>query len=164
MAFFQKIDKALNDSLVAAGMIGDEHLPKPLAENQIAVDQLIAEGDAVEVDEGVAFEVLQTPGHSDCSLSFFEPGEKVLLVSDATGYYMPEHECWWPNYFADYKTYLASMRRLAGLGAEVLCLSGVTGEGVDAVLARLLSHIEVERDRLAEAETAPGDLREGYQP
>lgn len=45
-------------------------------------------------------------------------------------------------------------------GAEVLCLSGVTGEGVDAVLARLLSHIEAERNRLAEAETAA----EGYQP
>jgi len=36
---------------------------------------------------------------------------------------MPEHDCWWPNYFADYGAYLRSMHRLAKLNAEVLCLS-----------------------------------------
>ncbi len=36
---------------------------------------------------------------------------------------MPEHDCWWPNYFTGYEAYLRSMERLAGLGAEILCLS-----------------------------------------
>jgi glyoxylase-like metal-dependent hydrolase (beta-lactamase superfamily II) len=67
--------------------------------------------------------VLETPGHSDCSLSFHEPARGILIISDATGYYLPEHEYWWPNYFTGYGAYLASMKRLAALGAEVLCLS-----------------------------------------
>ncbi len=45
-------------------------------------------------------------------------------------------------------------------GAEVLLVSGVSGEGVEAVLTRLLSHIEAERRRSAEAE--PAD--EGFRP
>jgi glyoxylase-like metal-dependent hydrolase (beta-lactamase superfamily II) len=91
-------------------------------EKHIAVDRVISEGDTVTID-GLSFEVLETPGHSKCSLSFYDPAGRVLLISDATGYYMPEHDCWWPNYFADYDTYMGSMQRLAGLDAEILCLS-----------------------------------------
>jgi GTP-binding protein len=45
-------------------------------------------------------------------------------------------------------------------GAEVLCLSGVSGEGVEAVLMRLLQHIEAERHKDAEANEA----KEGFRP
>ncbi len=45
-------------------------------------------------------------------------------------------------------------------GAEVLCLSGVSGEGVDAVLAKLLTHIEAERHKRTEDEPA----EEGFRP
>ncbi|MEO3428177.1 GTPase ObgE [Pelagibius sp. CAU 1746] len=47
-----------------------------------------------------------------------------------------------------------------GGGTEVLCLSGVSGEGVDAVLAKLLTHIEAERLKRAEDEPA----EEGFRP
>ena len=133
ISFFCKIDSALADSLKKAGVITDEHRPQPLDEMQIAVDRVIKEGDTIEVDSAASFSVLETPGHSDCSLSFWEPNQKILLLSDATGYYLPEHDCWWPNYFTDYGTYLGSMERLAGLGAEILCLShnGVIKGGED---------------------------------
>ncbi|MGF1594189.1 MAG: GTPase ObgE [Kiloniellaceae bacterium] len=39
----------------------------------------------------------------------------------------------------------------AASGAEVLCLSGVSGQGVEAVVARLWRHIEAERRRAKEA-------------
>ena len=47
----------------------------------------------------------------------------MLIISDATGYYLSDPEFWWPNYFSGYQAYLASIRRLMELGAEVLCLS-----------------------------------------
>jgi GTPase len=49
-------------------------------------------------------------------------------------------------------------------GAEVLCLSGVSGEGVDQVLARLLTHIEADRRRRDEAEATTEGGAEGYRP
>ena len=121
IAYFCQVDDALTGSLLKAGIITEQHRPKPLAEKQIAVDRLIAEGDTIAID-GTSLQVLETPGHSECSLSFHEPGEGILLISDAAPYYLPEHGCWWPDYFAGYGAYLDSLNRLAGLGAEILCL------------------------------------------
>ena len=123
VSFFTKIDGALTASLTEAGLIGEEHHPEPLTENEIAVDRVLRDGDTVAVDAGVSFTVLETPGHSECSLSFHDPVERILIISDATGYYLPEEDFLWPNYFVDYGTYLSSIERLASLGAEVLCLS-----------------------------------------
>jgi glyoxylase-like metal-dependent hydrolase (beta-lactamase superfamily II) len=123
MAFFRQVDEMLTGSLARAGRITDAHRPRPLAQDQIAVDRIIKEGDTIAVDAAVSFRVLETPGHSECSLSFHEPGEGVLIISDATGYYVPDPQSWWPNYFTGYAAYLDSIRRLAELNAEILCLS-----------------------------------------
>jgi len=112
--FFTKIDGILTESLIKAGSITEEHRPELLTENQI--------GDTVTVG-GLKFDVLAMPGHSDCSLSFHEPGAGFAIVSDATGFYIPDFDYWWPGYFTDYEAYLESMRRLADLDAKVVCLS-----------------------------------------
>jgi GTP-binding protein len=52
----------------------------------------------------------------------------------------------------------------AASGAEVLCLSGVSGEGVAAVVARLWRHIAAERQRSKEAAAAPGGSGEDFRP
>jgi glyoxylase-like metal-dependent hydrolase (beta-lactamase superfamily II) len=123
IAFFRQVDDVLTGSLARAGRITEAHRPAPLTQDRIVVDRIIREGDTISVDEGVAFRVLETPGHSECSLSFHEPGAGVLVISDATGYYLPGPDFWWPNYFTGYEAYVNSIRRLAVLGAEVLCLS-----------------------------------------
>ncbi len=122
LGFFVKIDGILTESLIKAGSITEEHRPELLAENQITVDRILADGDTITVG-GLKFDVLAMPGHSDCSLSFHEPGAGFAIVSDATGFYIPDFDYWWPGYFTDYKAYLESMRRLADLDAKVVCLS-----------------------------------------
>lgn len=120
--FFTKIDGILTESLIKAGSITEKHRPELLTENQIAVDRILADGDTITVG-GLKFDVLAMPGHSDCNLSFHEPGAGFAIVSDATGFYIPDFDYWWPGYFTDYEAYLESMRRLADLDAKVLCLS-----------------------------------------
>ena len=117
------MDGALTDSLIGSGRMAEASRQAPRAESQIAVDRTVREGDQIEVDQGVSFRVLETPGHSDCSLSFHEPEENVLIISDATGYYMPDQDYLWPDYLASYGDYLHSIERLAEIGAEILCLS-----------------------------------------
>jgi glyoxylase-like metal-dependent hydrolase (beta-lactamase superfamily II) len=129
---FCRLDGALSDALVKAGKAAAA--PPVAPGGQFAIDRVVKDGDLIEVDEGVAYQVLETPGHSECSLSFFEPRTKALIVSDATGYYLPQSQSWWPNYFSDYRAYVASMERLAALGAEVLCLShNAAVRGADTV-------------------------------
>jgi len=122
VGFFCKVDDTLTGALLSAGAITDQHRRPPLAANQIAIDRTVRDGDTIAVDGGT-LEVLETPGHSDCSLSFYDRARRILIISDATGYFVPEHGYWWPNYFSDYGAYVRSIERLAALDAEVLCLS-----------------------------------------
>ena len=149
--FFGKVDVALTEALIKAGSITAQQRPEPLKEYQIPVDRTIGEGDTVTVSKMV-FAVLETPGHSDCSLSFYEGSESILIISDATGYYMPEHGYFWPNYFANYRVYLESIRRLASLSTEVLCLShNAAIKGANAVRAYFegaISATEVYHERI----------------
>ena len=122
IAFFRQIDAALTDSLCHSGAIGDADRPQPSGATRIAVDRVVQEGDAIEVGD-MAWKVLATPGHSDCSISLHDARDRVLVISDASGYYQPERGDWWPCYFSGYGAYVASLERLKGLNAEVLCLS-----------------------------------------
>ena len=164
MAFFQQVDDALTASLLAAGMITDADRPQPLAEPRIAADRIIKEGDTIAVAGAASFTVLETPGHSDGSLSFHDSAGDVLLISDATGYYLPDDQYWWPNYFTGYATYLESIRRLAGLGARVLCLSHngvVTGvEDVQAYFDGAIAATEEYHGRIVEGTKAGKSVRQ----
>lgn len=163
IGFFRKVDEALTGSLLAAGRITADDRPQPMSGNTIPIDRTLAEGDRVDVDDGVAFTVLETPGHSACSLSFHEPGDGLLIISDATGYYLPEHHVWWPNYFTDYAAYLGSMNRLSGLGAEVLCLSHngvITGAAdVGAYFDGAIAATEAYHEQIVEQATAGASVR-----
>ena len=122
VAMFVQLDALLTESLRSSGAVAPDACSPPAAIEQIPVDRVLQEGDRILVGR-CGFQVLQTPGHSDCSLSFYEPSQGILLVSDATGYFVPEDRSWWPCYFAGYNSYLGSIERLAALDAQLLCLS-----------------------------------------
>ena len=122
LAFFAKIDDALTGALLQSGSIEEQHRPAPLNDTEIAIDRILAAGDVVEVGDA-RFDVLETPGHSDCSLSFHDPASGILIVADATGHYLADSREWWPMYFTSYGSFVDSIARLATLKAEILCLS-----------------------------------------
>ena len=100
------------------------------------MDCIVKEGDLVGVNGVAGFRVLETAGHSDCSLSFYQASTGVLIISDVTGYYIPDTQAWWPMYFTGYEACVASIRRLADLKAEVVCLGhNVAIAGAEAVRA-----------------------------
>jgi glyoxylase-like metal-dependent hydrolase (beta-lactamase superfamily II) len=162
ISFFRQVDAALTGALLKAGAITEQDRPEAMEDKQIGIDRLIREGDTIAVEAG-AFTVLETPGHSDCSLSFHDPERGILIISDATGYYIPEHGYWWPNYFTGYAAYLDSIRRLAGLDAEVLCLShnGVIrgAEDVKAYFSGAISATEEYHRRIVDEAKAGKDGR-----
>ena len=122
VGFFCKIDGMLTEALIKGGSIEERHRPEPMKEKQITVDQILNDGDTITVGQ-LTFNVLATPGHSDCSLSFHEPASGLLIISDVTGFYIPESGYFWPNYFTGYGATLESVRKLAALDAEILFLS-----------------------------------------
>jgi 2-aminobenzoylacetyl-CoA thioesterase len=156
--FFRKVDGALTEALCKNGTLASAPAAPALPESRIAVDQVVREGDVVTLAQR-AWNVLETPGHSDCSISLYDPAEGVLVISDAAGYYMPATNTWWPNYFSSYAAYLHSLERLAQLDARLLCLShnaAVQGcEDIKAFFAGALAATRLYHERII-AETKAG--------
>lgn len=163
IAMFRQLDEAVTASLIEQGTLTEENRPKPFEGNQIAVDRIVKEGDKIKVGS-LSFDVLETLGHSPCSLSFFEPMARVLLISDVTGFYMPNDDSWWPCYFGDYAAYVGSIRRMAELEAEVLCLSHngtIKGAGeVKGYFEKAIAVTEQYHERIVDERKAGKSVRQ----
>lgn len=118
---FLLVDLGLAQLMRAKSEI-DEIPPTP--ENyRFEVDLVVAGGDTIDLGNGVIWEIIETPGHSPCHISAYERTGKTLMVGDATGFYVPEKDVFWPNYFISLKSYLESIRKLAAFPAERAVLS-----------------------------------------
>ncbi|MGI5921206.1 MAG: MBL fold metallo-hydrolase [Syntrophomonadaceae bacterium] len=114
--FYQ--DQMMSKTLVDEGILNG--LPKGPPNNAIAIDQIIGEGDVIELN-GLKIKVLEAPGHSPCSLACYLPEEQVMFLSDAAGFQISESEIF-PIFFQSYKLYMETIKRLKGFPTRVLCL------------------------------------------
>ena len=46
---------------------------------------ILKEGDKIEIDNNRYFEVISSPGHTKCSISFLMMPDKILFPGDAAG-------------------------------------------------------------------------------
>src|SRR4030065_241894 len=77
----------------------------------------------LELGSGIAWTAYHTPGHSPCHISLYEEKERTLAIGDATGFYVPEKDVFWPNYFDSLEAYCYTIRKLSTLPAQRGALS-----------------------------------------
>ncbi|MBN2034300.1 MAG: MBL fold metallo-hydrolase [Deltaproteobacteria bacterium] len=101
-------------------------------------DVILRDGDRIEIMSGLSVQVLQTPGHTRDFLSYYIPEKKILFASEAGGCAVGSGnisvEC-----LTGFDVYLASLRRLAAMEAEILCQGHFfvyTDQDVQAFFAR----------------------------
>lgn len=88
----------------------------------------VGEGDTIDLG-GVALQVIDTPGHSHCSIAAYEPERKVLFASDAVG--IPFKDFLFPSMNTNVDQYLQSLEKLMSLRVSAICCDHygyVTGE------------------------------------
>jgi glyoxylase-like metal-dependent hydrolase (beta-lactamase superfamily II) len=78
----------------------------------------LAEGDKIDLG-GITLLILDTPGHSNCSITAYEPGMKVIFASDAAG--IPYKDFCFPSMNTNMTQYLASLEKLKPLPVSYLC-------------------------------------------
>jgi glyoxylase-like metal-dependent hydrolase (beta-lactamase superfamily II) len=84
------------------------------------LDLIIKSDRTIELDPDCRVEVIKSPGHTWDFISYWVPEKKILVASEAvgcndgSGYIYTE-------FLVDYDIYLASLKRLARLDAQVLC-------------------------------------------
>ncbi len=79
------------------------------------VDITVGEGDQIE-----EFSVLETPGHTKCSVSFVFPEKKIIFVGDAAG--VIEGGYIRPQFLSSYQQYVESLRKILKYGQFSLAL------------------------------------------
>jgi 2-aminobenzoylacetyl-CoA thioesterase len=147
---YLSLDRDIATKLQAGKVVSE--VPDQIADYRFHVDTVIEEGQVLDLGNGIRWKVYATPGHSHCQLSLLEEKEGTLVIGDSTGFYMPQIEAFWPNYFASLPKYCASLVRLRALTAARIALGhyGVIEGDPKAFLSKALDqtrdyHLEMLR-------------------
>ncbi|TDC48975.1 MBL fold metallo-hydrolase [Actinomadura sp. KC345] len=112
-------------------------------------DEGLSEGDVVTTG-GLELRIMETPGHSDDSLTFWLPADGAVLTGDTVlGYGTTVLE-------GGLGDYLSSLDRLRAFSADVEAATILPGHGpkLDDPIAVLDHYIDHRRERLAQVEAA----------
>ncbi len=113
-------------------------------QDSVGVDLVLKDGDTLDLDGGLALEVIHTPGHSSGSVSFLFPADGALFSGDAIP---PVGGL--PIY-ADIFAAIKSIRKLSGIrGLKALFSSWhdpIQGEKVYQVMEESLAYIQKVHD------------------
>lgn len=136
---FKGMDSSISEILQSKSEI--DALPEDLSEYNFQVDIIAQDKDRFDLGEGIAWTAHSAPGHSACQMAFFEEKERTLAIGDATGFYNPEEDLFWPNYFESLTNYANSIKKLAGFDANHVALShnGIIQGDVTAFFKKALS-------------------------
>jgi glyoxylase-like metal-dependent hydrolase (beta-lactamase superfamily II) len=118
---FLRVDGNVAKLMKGKGEITE--LPPTLKNHNFKVDTIVDEGNSIDLGAGIGWTVYNVPGHSPCHIALYEEKEDTLIIGDTTGFYVPEKDVFWPNYFDSLESYLSSIRKLSTLKAKRLALS-----------------------------------------
>jgi 2-aminobenzoylacetyl-CoA thioesterase len=139
---FEWLDGTIAEIMKTKGEISE--IPVRLPEYRFPVDRVVGEGDAVDLGDGVSWTAYTAAGHSPCHIAWNEASDEILAIGDTTGFYSPQEDTFWPNYFVSLVQYCKSIRKLGRLPAQKVALShnGVRNGDVKAFFQKALSVTE----------------------
>ena len=88
----------------------------------------VGEGDRIDLG-GTTLNVLYTPGHTNCSITAYEPDRKALFASDGGG--IPYRDGSFASANTNFTQYMESLEKMKPLAVDYLCADHygyVTGE------------------------------------
>ncbi|MCK4534199.1 MAG: MBL fold metallo-hydrolase [Syntrophobacterales bacterium] len=115
----------------------------------VAVDLILKDGDELDYGGGWKVQVIETPGHTKDSLSYYIPRIKALIAGEAVGIYN-NHEIQ-PEFSSSYIDYMASLEKLATLDIEILTMAHVhilTGDDAGKHIKRSIESTVSFKERI----------------
>ena len=88
--------------------------------NAVKVDLLLKDGDDLDFGEGWTVRIIETPGHTKDSLSYYIPRIKAVIAGEAAGVF--HNDSINPQFSSSYSDYMASLEKLAALDMDILAL------------------------------------------
>lgn len=136
----QNFEKVFGDS------IGEQGIPF----NPLEIDLILKDGDELDCGGGWSVQVIETPGHTNDSVSYYIPKIKALIPGEAVGVF--HNDAVHPEFSSGYSNYLTSLEKLAALDVEILPLAHryiLTGEDAARYLKDARVATVSHRERIA---------------
>lgn len=135
---FQGMDNAISKIMKSKSEIPE--IPQTLDKYDFTVDIAVNEDSRFDLGNGISWSTCSIPGHAGCQTAFFEKKEGTLAIGDAIGFYNPEKDIFWPNYFESLNDYVDSIKKLARFPAARIALghNGVIKNNTGEFLAKAL--------------------------
>ncbi len=106
----------LNGILLAEHGLQEQTEALGLEFGGINVEDIVAEGDVIPCGD-LSMEVIDTPGHSSCSIAVYVPREKAMFASDAGG--IPFKDKIFTAANSNFDKYQDSLEKMAGYDVNV---------------------------------------------
>jgi len=164
-----KMEKAIatinSSSIMVARRLGVEDLLKglDLEWREDVSGSVVSEGSVIDLG-GLTVRVLETPGHSSCSLSVYCPEIKALFPSDGGG--IPFEDIIAPAGNSDYTKYQQSLEKLSALPVDIFCADHygyVTGEEANAYIRNSMKSAKKHRAQMEAIYRRTGSVEETVQ-
>lgn len=161
-----KMEKAIStinaSSLMVAKRVGVADLLKglDLEWRDDVSGSVVSEGSVIDLG-GLTVRVLETPGHSSCSLSVYCPEIKALFPSDGGG--IPFEDIIAPAGNSDYTKYQQSLEKLSALPVDIFCADHygyVTGEEANAYIRNSMDSAKTHRVQMETIYRRTGSVEE----
>lgn len=133
----------------------------PLEFDRIPVNRPLAEGDRIDLGDGISFRVFLTPGHSRCSAILYEPENKWLFTSDSLGIPVESGNGFVITASESFIAYLDSIKKLKSLDVRLCAWEhyGSMTEGDAAgIVERIVRHTIDYHHLLVEIVKQTGDV------
>ncbi len=111
---------------------------------------VVREGEIIDLG-GVALKVYETPGHSNCSISAYEPDARILFGSDAIG--IPFADKLFPSMNTNIEQFLNSLEKLRALKVNLFCADHygyITGDEAQRIVSKTIEEALKWKARLFE--------------
>lgn len=119
---------------------------------RIDVDMELRDGHFVDLGKGVKIEVLETPGHTRCGLSFYIPSKKAIFFGEAGGVIEKDGKIR-PQFLSSYSQYVGSIEKMKKLDIEIIGLAhggALIGEEAKNYLERSLRETILFKEKIIE--------------
>lgn len=87
--------------------------------DQIRVDRVLHEGDQIDLGGNVKFNIFETPGHSRCAMTLYDPKQKWLFPSDSLHVPVGNGDSFVSTASESFIKYLTSLKKLENLDIDL---------------------------------------------
>ncbi len=128
----------------------------------IQVDQVAAEGDIINLGDGIEAHFIEAPGHTRCSIALYIPALEAMFPSDSAPFPIDDgSELSYPSAQYDFSLYMESLRKLAAYEVEICAFDhhGVfIADQAKSILQQGLEQTERFKNYLMEQYQKTGNL------